>query len=582
MLDIPGLKDSRSNNLTTFTVTAGGTALGAEYQLESIEIRREVNRVPKAALVLLDGDAAEGRFATSEEEVLVPGAEIEIAGGYASDEAVLFKGVVTRHRVTVGARGGSRLIVEAKDSVFRMALARTSRSFADVSDADVIEALIALYPGLTADVSVVGVTHPQIVQHQASDWDFLVMRAEAAGGCVMAVDGTVTVAPPAAAGEAVAEALFGQGLMEAEIELDAESQLAAVETGAWDPANQELTLAETEDAAVAHPGDQPGGTLAETGAATARLRHPGARDQAALDLWAGAEMARGRRAAARGRATVQGDAVLLPGTLITLGGFGRRFDGTALITGIRHRLGRGDWTTEVLIGGDPRPHAEKFPVAAPPAGGRLPPVPGLQIGVVSALEGDPAGEGRIEVRLPTVTETEGLVWARQALLDAGDGRGTVFRPEIGDEVVLGFLDGDPRDPVILGALHSSAKPAPIEGADDNHEKAIVTRSGMRIHWDDDKVVASVDTPKGNSVVLSEEDGGITLTCENGNTVTLSSDGIALEAKADITLKARGDIKIEGTGLTLKASASVKAEGAGGAELKSSGTTVVKGALVQIN
>jgi uncharacterized protein involved in type VI secretion and phage assembly len=267
----------------------------------------------------------------------------------------------------------------------------------------------------------------------------------------------------------VGEALFGQGLMEAEIELDAESQLASVETGAWDPANQELTLAVTEDAAVVHPGDQPGGTLAETGAATARLRHPGARDQAALDLWSGAEMGRARRAAARGRVTVQGDAVLLPGTLITLGGFGRRFDGTALITGIRHRLGRGDWTTEVLIGGDPRPHSEKFPVAAPPAGGRLPPVPGLQIGVVSALEGDPAGEGRIEVRLPTVTETEGLVWARQALLDAGDGRGTVFRPEIGDEVVLGFLDGDPRDPVILGALHSSATPAPLEGADDTHE-----------------------------------------------------------------------------------------------------------------
>ena len=47
-----------------------------------------------------------------------------------------------------------------------------------------------------------------------------------------------------------------------------------------------------------------------------------------------------------------------------------------------------------------------------------------------------------------------------ATLDAGKERGTFFRPEIGDEVVVGFLNDDPRHPVILGMCHSSAKPAP--------------------------------------------------------------------------------------------------------------------------
>jgi uncharacterized protein involved in type VI secretion and phage assembly len=238
--------------------------------------------------------------------------------------------------------------------------------------------------------------------------------------------------------------------------------------------------------------------------------------------------------------------------------------------------------TEAIIGSDPKPHAERYNVAAPGAGGTIPPVQGLQIGIVAALEGDPAGEDRIQIRLPTITETDGLVWARQSLLDAGDGRGTSFRPEVGDEVVVGFLDADPRYPVILGALNSSAKPNPLTGADDNHEKAIVTRSGMRIHWNDDKIIATIDTPAGNKIVLSEDETSILLEDQNGNKVELSADGIALESAKDITLTASGDVKIKGTNVELTADASFKAKGSSGAEVNSSGTTVVKGSLVQIN
>jgi uncharacterized protein involved in type VI secretion and phage assembly len=256
-------------------------------------------------------------------------------------------------------------------------------------------------------------------------------------------------------------------------------------------------------------------------------------------------MARGRRAAVRGTLTVQGSEMILPGALIALAGLGGHFSGPAMITGLRHRLGGGDWTTEVMIGADPRPHAERFPVAAPAAAGHLPPVPGLQIGKVAALEGDPVGEGRIQIRLPTITATEGTLWARVALPDAGDGRGFCLLPEIDDEVIVGFLDGDPRDPVILGALHSSAAASALTAADDNHEKAIVTRSGMRLHWNDDTVTLTIDTPAGNSIVLDEDGTAITLTDQNGSSVTLDDGGITLDSPKDITIKATGDVTIEG-------------------------------------
>lgn len=584
MLAPPGL-DVSSTSLTTFTVKAAGQALGAEYSIFSVEIRREVNRVPKATVVLLDGDVAKQTFATSEESTLIPGVEVEILGGYASDETTLFKGIITRHRVEVGIAGrrsGSRLTIEARDPAFRMTLGRRSRNFADVTDSDVMEQIIGLNQGVTADVEATSAKHPQIVQHQVSDWDFLVMRAEMASLAVVCLDGTVKVAKPVTAGAADAVAIFGQGLFSAELELDAETQLTKVEAGAWDMANQQLATAEAADAATPGPGDIAGADLAATGGVATSVRHPGALDQSMLDQWVAAGMGRSRRSALRGRVRVQGTAKLLPGVLIELGGFGSRFNGLGFVSGVRHRLGHGDWVTEALIGSDPIPHAERYNVAAPGAGGTIPPVPGLQIGIVAALESDPAGEDRIQIRLPTISETDGLVWARQALLDAGKARSTSFRPEVGDEVVVGFLDADPRHPVILGALHSSAMPNPLPGADDNHEKAIVTRSGMRIHWNDDKIVATIDTPAGNKIVLSEDETSIVLEDQNGNKVELNANGIAMESPKDIKLTATGDVKIKGTNVEITADASFKAQGSGGVEVSSSATTVVKGSLVQIN
>jgi len=231
MLAVPGT--DAPTDLTTFTVKAGGQELGAEYGIVSIEIRREVNRVPKASIVLIDGDASQQTFATSEEDTLLPGVEVEILGGYSKEEKTLFKGIVTRHRVEVGPGNRSRLSVEMRDPVFRMTLGRRSRNFVDVTDSDVIEQMVGFNQGLTADIEATSLQHPQIVQHQVSDWDFIVMRAEMAGLAIVCIDGTVKAAKPAVSGAAEAAAIFGQGLLSADLELDAETQLTAVETGAW-------------------------------------------------------------------------------------------------------------------------------------------------------------------------------------------------------------------------------------------------------------------------------------------------------------------------------------------------------------
>lgn len=157
-----------------------------------------------------------------------------------------------------------------------------------------------------------------------------------------------------------------------------------------------------------------------------------------------------------------------------------------------------------------------------------------------------------------------------------------FLPEVNDEVIVGFLNDDPRNPVILGMVNSSAKPAPLPPGNDNHEKGFVTRSEIKLLFDDDKVSMTIATPNGNTLVISDEKGGIRVADENSNSILLDSSGISIESASDIKLKATGDITLEGMNVTAKATASFKAEGSTGAELSSGTSTVVKGSIVQIN
>jgi uncharacterized protein involved in type VI secretion and phage assembly len=166
-------------------------------------------------------------------------------------------------------------------------------------------------------------------------------------------------------------------------------------------------------------------------------------------------------------------------------------------------------------------------------------------------------------------------------LDAGNERGTYFRPEIDDEVIVGFINNDPRHAVVLGMMHSSSAPAPEPGSDDNHKKGYVSRQGMKLTFDDEKVSVQLETPGGNRLVLTEEDSKIEIECQNGNKITMDSEGIALDSCKDIVLKAAGDLKAEAINQELTGSASAKVSAAG-AELSLSGTADLKGAVVNIN
>ena len=220
----------------------------------------------------------------------------------------------------------------------------------------------------------------------------------------------------------------------------------------------------------------------------------------------------------------------------------------------------------------------------------MPVVQGLQIGVVKKLHEDPENNYRVQVSVPLLqAETEG-VWARLAKFYASDGIGAFFIPEIGDEVVLGYLNSDPAHPVILGSLYSGKRKPPYQPEEQNNTKAILTRSKLRVEFDEEKKVITIITPAQNRVVLNDDEKSILVQDQNDNKVELKPAGILLSSPKDIEIKADGnisltavgDVSVEGMNVSSKANVAFSAEGSASAELSSSGQTTVKGSMVLIN
>ncbi len=411
----------------------------------------------------------------------------------------------------------------------------------------------------------------------------MLCRAEANGWWVIAGDDAVTVGPPDFTRTADLTLQFGATIHDLDAEMDARVQYGQLRTHGWDPASQGLfSPSEAEDPGAPAAGNIAASDLAEvTNNESLDYRHAGA-TETELKAWADGAMRKRRLGKIRGTLRTDGTALAVPGHPVVINGAGERFEGTHMITGVRHQIGKGNWETSVQFGETPERFAERFRVHQPDAGALLPPVHGLQIGIVTALE-DPLGEDRIQVRLPLVDAADEGAWMRLASLDAGDQRGMVFRPEIGDEVIVGFVNNDPRHGVVLGMLHSSGNPAPIPGSDQNHEKGYVSRSGMKVHFDDEKSIITLSTPGGHKLVLDDDDQSIRIEDSHGNRFVMNRDGIEMESIKDVVITAAVDVKAEaGANAEFTAGASAKVEGGAGAELSAGGNTTVRGAVVQIN
>ncbi len=537
------------------TVTSDTTPMDPAVDLLSLEIRKQVDKVPEATLVLLDGSIAKQEFALSNQAFFAPGKKINVKLRYeGKDDVQVFEGLVVRQVVEATAEG-TELRVELKDVAYVLTRQRKSAVHRKQRDDELVSTLIKDTGVEAGELAPSTVKHDELIQYYASDWDFLLARADVNGQVVVVDDGKLSLVSMSQAAQPKASFEFGRdGVHEFELELDASRQWAAVNSVAWDVAQQEPAAGAEANVFGFEAGNLDVPSVAsKLGGAAYALMLPAGLAPAELEPWAKARLARSRLAQLRGRLLVDGRGDIKPFDRIELAGVGDRFNGKLIVGGVTHRVDSEGWRTELQLGLSPEWFARTPDIADVQAGGLLPPVLGLQIGKIDAFEADPSGEHRVRLRMATLDEEQGPVWARVARPDAGDGRGFAFWPELGDEVVVGFLAGDPRQAVVLGSLFGSVNkpPKPVEGPrDGNPKRAIVGRSGTMIVFDDEAPALTVETPGKNSIVIDDKAKAITIKDQHGNTITMDDKGITLKSAADFKIDATGKVEIKGSAVDI--------------------------------
>jgi phage baseplate assembly protein V len=141
------------------------------------------------------------------------------------------------------------------------------------------------------------------------------------------------------------------------------------------------------------------------------------------------------------------------------------------------------------------------------------------LGVVSRVD-DPEELGRVRATLPAYAGVE-TEWMQVLSAGAGAGRGLVMLPDVGDQVLLILVDGDPARGVVMGGLFGEHAPT-----DPGVEGGAVRRYSVR-------------TAEGHKLVL--DDAGRTLRLEDGtgSYLELTPSGMRLHSKVPLDIEAPG-------------------------------------------
>jgi uncharacterized protein involved in type VI secretion and phage assembly len=168
---------------------------------------------------------------------------------------------------------------------------------------------------------------------------------------------------------------------------------------------------------------------------------------------------------------------------------------------------------------------------------------GVVVGLAIDIK-DPDGQGRVKITLPWAPDPGGgryEAWARLATLFGGNNRGSWFVPDVDDEVLVAFEQGDPRRPYVLGGLWNGRDkpPAAMDGAGRNFKKVLRSRNGVTVTLDDQDGQENLvlETPGGQKITLKDGPGAVEIVDSNGNSVKLQPDGITVAASAKVTVNA---------------------------------------------
>lgn len=276
--------------------------------------------------------------------------------------------------------------------------------------------------------------------------------------------------------------------------------------------------------------------------------------------------------------TCEGHPGIKAGSVLKIKGLGTEFNGQYRVSSATHVYGgpTGYQTTFEVLGRLPRDLLDLArPVARSTWGDNL------VIGIVTNNQ-DPEKFARVRVKYPTLDgeENEGA-WARVVSVGAGNKRGQLMLPQVGDEVLIGFEGGDPNKPYVLGALWNG-KDRPLEeqwdpGGDGRPDGSYVLRSPAHVVIKAEKDMTVEVMGKSTELVKKTQE----MTVKESFKLDAATELTLVCGKARIVLKQDGTINIEGGNVTLNGQTGATVKGAK-VDVQGQAQVAIKGGTVAIN
>ena len=532
--------------------------------LVALTVESSLHLPDSATLVLHDS-----RLHWIDQQTLDPGKSLRIKANTDGKDHLVFDGEIVGLEPAFSV-DAVRLVVRAFDRLHRLSRGRKVRSFVNVTDGDVAKKL-AGEAGLGFKGKA-GPVHKYLFQNNETNLEFLRKRA-AALGFVVYVDGkTLHFTEPKADGPVV-ELQWAATLSEFHPCLTTVDQVTGTVVRGWDPEKKKeiVSRAQTNEGGPEVGVGKPGGSLAEQafgGNATNQGSHIPVRDQESADAMAKALAGQHASRFIEAEAVCAGNPQILAGSPVKIASLGTRFSGTYLVTSCRHEYGEDkSFKTHFSVSGqNPSTLLSLLASTAPPKH------TGLAIAIVTDNQ-DPDGLGRVKVKYPWLASDQASFWSRVVSVGAGVDRGISFLPEIEDEVLVGFEQGDIHQPYILGGLWNGVDKPPKDA------KAAV--SGGKVQ----KRV--IQTRVGHKILFDDTDGGggIEIVDKSGNSIKLdtASNSLKITVQGDVKIDATGNVEVKASGkCNVSASASVEIKGMSAKLDGGGGPVTVKGTLINLN
>jgi len=561
-------------------IIVDGSTLAQEYVAQLLDVQvRDNLLLPDTAVVRFRDPL--GEFI--ERHPLQPGVVIEIKMGARKDNGTtrVFIGEVVALEPEFG-EGDCVISARAYDRGHRLLANRRSQTFQDQKAEDMISSVIGRVGLNAGTMESTTAVHPFFQQSMETDWEFC-RRLAAMNDFELVVDDRSVNFYRREAEAPVAVLEWGGTLLTFKPRLSAMGQVEAVTVNGHDPrSRQDLAATASTPQMASRSGAVDkrsalvgkvnangrvvvGDRVVETQAEATQVA------QTTLDRLASTFVEASGKAVGnprlRARKTVEIKAV-------------GSFSGQYVLSETTHTFrGGSEYTTGFVISGRT---GHGFSDLTRNGEGRAW-SSSLVLGVVTN-NNDPEQLGRVRVTFPQLGPTMEGWWARVATLNAGDDRGIFMLPEVNDQVVVAFENGDPRRPFVIGSLYDGQAKVPDDMLDPTREKAAFgLKSDHKVHVEGQQEMKLRSHEKMTVLVDRDAQGGTGdfLLDAKGNIEDKAAQNIKGTAGQSIELTANQSVTIKGTGsVTVETSGSLKLKGSM-IDIQSSGPVNVKGSIINL-